>query len=66
MFKWDILEALTRTQWYVVPLVWGPIATFLGVLSVLQFTDRYVVTFRSFVYLPLLSIAPNMVYTSEG
>jgi 4-hydroxysphinganine ceramide fatty acyl 2-hydroxylase len=28
----------TRTQWYVVPLVWGPIALYLGLRSVIQFT----------------------------
>jgi 4-hydroxysphinganine ceramide fatty acyl 2-hydroxylase len=35
----DFLQALTRTKWWVVPMVWGPIATFLFALSALQFTD---------------------------
>lgn len=43
LFTWDILEALTRTKWYVVPLVWGPITLFLGYLSLLQFTDSRIV-----------------------
>jgi len=39
LFGWDALEALTRTKWYVVPIIWGPITAFLFYLSLLQFTD---------------------------
>ncbi|EJT99255.1 oxidoreductase [Dacryopinax primogenitus] len=39
MFKWDILEMFTLTPWYVVPMVWLPIAAYLLRLSIMQFTD---------------------------
>jgi 4-hydroxysphinganine ceramide fatty acyl 2-hydroxylase len=39
LFGPDFLEMFTRTKWYVVPLVWGPITLFLGYLSMLQFSD---------------------------
>ena len=35
-------QMFTRTEWYVVPIFWGPIAIFLFVLSLLQFTDQQV------------------------
>lgn len=40
LFGPDVLEMFTRTKWYVVPMVWGPITMFLGCLSALQFTDK--------------------------
>lgn len=40
LFSWDILEMLTRTKWFIVPLIWGPITLFLAYLSLLQFTDK--------------------------
>ncbi|KZT56264.1 oxidoreductase [Calocera cornea HHB12733] len=39
MFKWDILEMLTLTPWYVVPMIWLPIAAYLLRLSIAQFSD---------------------------
>ena len=38
----DVLTAqsFTRTKWWVVPLVWGPITAFLFALSLMQFDDR--------------------------
>ncbi|KZO98594.1 fatty acid-2 hydroxylase [Calocera viscosa TUFC12733] len=39
MFKWDILEMFTLTPWYVVPMVWLPIAAYLLRLSIAQFSD---------------------------
>ncbi|KAG5723561.1 Ceramide very long chain fatty acid hydroxylase SCS7 [Termitomyces sp. T112] len=44
----DILEFNTRTVWYVVPLFWGPIATYLFFRSALQWT----------VLLPSLAVQP--------
>jgi 4-hydroxysphinganine ceramide fatty acyl 2-hydroxylase len=38
-FQADV-QSFTRTQWYVVPLVWGPITAFLFTLSLMQFDDR--------------------------
>ncbi|KAJ7275026.1 oxidoreductase, partial [Mycena rebaudengoi] len=38
LFGPSILEALTRTVWWVVPVFWGPIATYLLLRSVLQFS----------------------------
>ncbi|KAG6855898.1 hypothetical protein H0H87_009578 [Tephrocybe sp. NHM501043] len=34
----DILEYNTRTVWYVVPIVWGPIAAYFFLRSALQWT----------------------------
>jgi hypothetical protein len=42
LFGSDLLEPLTRTKWWVVPMIWLPITVFLGVLSLAQFNDRYV------------------------
>jgi 4-hydroxysphinganine ceramide fatty acyl 2-hydroxylase len=33
----DVLEMLTRTVWWVVPLFWGPIFSYLFARSVVQF-----------------------------
>lgn len=40
LFGPDILEMFTKTKWYIVPMIWGPITMFLAALSVLQFTDK--------------------------
>jgi 4-hydroxysphinganine ceramide fatty acyl 2-hydroxylase len=42
LFGPDVLEMFTRTSWYVVPMVWGPITMFLAILSIMQFSDRQV------------------------
>lgn len=39
LFGNDFLEMFTVTPWYVVPMFWGPIMMFLGVLSIHQFND---------------------------
>lgn len=39
LFGSDLLEPLTRTKWWVVPMIWLPITAFLGVLSLAQFND---------------------------
>ena len=46
LFGSDLLEPLTRTKWWVVPMIWLPITAFLGVLSLAQFNDRYVPVVR--------------------
>ncbi|TFK41614.1 fatty acid-2 hydroxylase [Crucibulum laeve] len=38
LFGPDILEMLTRTVWYVVPIFWAPIAGYLFLRSLFQFT----------------------------
>lgn len=48
LFGSDLLEPLTRTKWWVVPMIWLPITAFLGVLSLAQFNDRYVPVVRFF------------------
>nr|ODN96597.1 oxidoreductase [Cryptococcus depauperatus CBS 7855] len=40
LFESDLLEPFTRTKWFVVPVIWWPIAGFLGWLSVSQFVDQ--------------------------
>lgn len=42
LFASDLLEPLTRTKWWVVPMIWVPITVFVGVLSLAQFSDRSV------------------------
>lgn len=51
LFKWDILESLTRTKWWVVPMIWGPITMFLFTLSAMQFTDKSI-TARDLMQMP--------------
>ncbi|KAF9518007.1 hypothetical protein BS47DRAFT_1338898 [Hydnum rufescens UP504] len=38
LFGPDYLEVFTRTEWYVVPLFWGPITSVLFLRSALQFS----------------------------
>ncbi|KAF9493093.1 fatty acid-2 hydroxylase [Pleurotus eryngii] len=38
LFGPDVLESFTRTVWYVVPIFWLPIAGYLFLRSLLQFT----------------------------
>ncbi|CAA7268371.1 unnamed protein product [Cyclocybe aegerita] len=38
LFGPSILEMCTRTEWYVVPMVWGPITAYLALRSLFQFT----------------------------
>lgn len=38
LFGPDILEMCTRTEWYVIPIVWGPITAYLFLRSLFQFT----------------------------
>ena len=53
----------TRTEWYVVPIVWGPIAAYLFLRSLFQFTGP-LPSFFDEVALPidhLLSITPDSI-----
>lgn len=38
LFGPDILEMCTRTEWWVVPMIWGPITVYLFLRSMFQFT----------------------------
>jgi 4-hydroxysphinganine ceramide fatty acyl 2-hydroxylase len=38
LFGPDILEMCTRTEWWVIPMVWGPITIYLFLRSMFQFT----------------------------
>ncbi|KAF7340261.1 Ceramide very long chain fatty acid hydroxylase [Mycena venus] len=38
LFGPNVLEALTRTVWWVIPLFWGPIMSYLFCRSVIQFS----------------------------
>ena len=38
LFGPTILEMCTRTEWYIVPLFWGPITAYLFLRSLFQFT----------------------------
>ncbi|KAF7323901.1 Ceramide very long chain fatty acid hydroxylase [Mycena kentingensis (nom. inval.)] len=67
LFGPSILEAATRTVWWVVPLVWGPIFTYIGLRSLIQFDlgSRALPLFsqRPLIPLPLIAHAlttPNL------
>ncbi|KAK7046644.1 ceramide very long chain fatty acid hydroxylase [Favolaschia claudopus] len=51
LFGPDFLEAFTRTVWWVVPLFWGPITSYLFCRSLIQFSG---------VALPLFSVRPAL------
>ncbi|KAJ7207091.1 oxidoreductase [Mycena pura] len=53
LFGSPILEAATRTVWWVVPLFWGPIFSYLAVRSLVQFSIAPRV-------LPLFSVHPTI------
>ncbi|KAJ7484762.1 oxidoreductase [Mycena latifolia] len=56
LFGPDILEAATRTVWWVVPLFWGPITTYLFLRSLIQFSIGPLVL-PAFTAHPLLPLA---------
>jgi 4-hydroxysphinganine ceramide fatty acyl 2-hydroxylase len=58
LFGPDYLEVFTRTKWWVVPLFWGPITTYLGLRGLLQFTlgTASVTPFRENPWLPLAGL----------
>ena len=45
LFDSSLLESMTRTAWYVVPLVWLPIVAFFGFSSVRTLCADYGETF---------------------
>lgn len=51
------MQVFTRTQWYIVPLLWTPIALYLGLRSVLQFTLGPLPAFTREPRLPLAALA---------
>ncbi|KAJ7910610.1 oxidoreductase [Mycena leptocephala] len=53
LFGPSILEALTRTVWWVIPLFWGPITTYLFLRSLIQFDIAPAA-------LPLFSVHPAL------
>jgi len=59
LFGSDILEITTVTQWWVVPMIWVPIATYIFLRSLFQFAAP-LPAFTSSPYLPmhLLSSVP--------
>ncbi|KAH8830000.1 oxidoreductase [Flagelloscypha sp. PMI_526] len=53
LFGPSYLEVFTKTMWYVVPIFWGPITTYLFLRSVIQFTAGPLPPFSSQPLLPL-------------
>jgi 4-hydroxysphinganine ceramide fatty acyl 2-hydroxylase len=47
----DMLQVFTRTKWFVVPIVWTPIAIYLALRSIVQFSG---------VYLPPVTVDPRL------
>ncbi|GLB39152.1 putative ceramide hydroxylase involved in the alpha-hydroxylation of sphingolipid-associated very long chain fatty acids [Lyophyllum shimeji] len=59
----DILEYNTRTVWYVVPMFWGPIAAYLFLRSVLQWSGPLPpFTSKPALPLPALFMVPAANY----
>ncbi|KAG6899338.1 hypothetical protein C0993_011126 [Termitomyces sp. T159_Od127] len=63
----DILEFNTRTVWYVVPLFWGPVATYLFFRSALQwtillpaFTAQPVLPWKALSLIPTISYGKTL------
>ncbi|KAJ7724430.1 hypothetical protein B0H14DRAFT_2410785, partial [Mycena olivaceomarginata] len=57
LFGPDILEALTRTFWWVIPLLWGPIMAYLFCRSLIQFSLPPGVALPLFTARPALPLA---------
>ncbi|KAJ7336273.1 hypothetical protein DFH08DRAFT_285396 [Mycena albidolilacea] len=57
LFGPDILEALTRTFWWVIPLLWGPITAYLFCRSLIQFSLPPGVALPLFTARPALPLA---------
>lgn len=51
LFESDLLEKLTRTRWWEVPLIWIPIALFHLIFSIRTFTENYGLISGSFLAL---------------
>jgi 4-hydroxysphinganine ceramide fatty acyl 2-hydroxylase len=68
MFGPDILEMLTRTEWYVVPMFWAPITIYLFLRSLFQFTGTLPTFFEnpaiplSYIFsIPAASVVKTML-----
>ncbi|KAI0293980.1 fatty acid-2 hydroxylase [Russula brevipes] len=46
LFGPALLEVLTRTKWWVVPVIWLPIAAYIGLRSLLQFGGVPLASFK--------------------
>ncbi|KAK0211526.1 oxidoreductase [Armillaria fumosa] len=63
LFGPSYLEVFTKTVWYVVPIFWLPIATYLGLRSIIQFTTPLPSVFvNPYLPLELLSQIPAASY----
>jgi len=61
-------KIFTVTQWWVIPLVWVPITTYLFLRAVLQFSGVQLLPFLTQPALPLslLKIVPQSAYIKTG
>lgn len=41
LFKSDFLELLTRTKWYIIPIIWLPLVIYLTVCGFQLFKDKF-------------------------
>lgn len=60
-------QVFTRTKWFVIPTIWLPIATYLGLRSILQFSGP-LPPLTSNPYLPLAALLslPASAYLKTG
>ncbi|ETW75957.1 fatty acid-2 hydroxylase 1 [Heterobasidion irregulare TC 32-1] len=67
LFGPSYLEVFTRTKWFVIPTIWLPIATYLGLRSILQFSGP-LPPLTSNPYLPLAALLslPASAYLKTG
>ncbi|KAJ7096720.1 oxidoreductase [Mycena belliarum] len=63
LFGPDILEAATRTEWWVIPIFWGPIVSYLFLRSLIQFSigPNALQPFTVHPLLPLALISPASI-----
>ncbi|KAI0315580.1 fatty acid-2 hydroxylase [Amylostereum chailletii] len=56
LFGPEYLEIFTRTAWFVVPIIWLPIAAYIGLRSLFQFAGVPLAPFKADPMLPLPSL----------
>ncbi|GBE87411.1 oxidoreductase [Sparassis latifolia] len=63
LFGPDYLEIFSRTAWYVVPIVWSPIASYIFIRSLVQFTlgNDSLPLFREDPLAPLIAITTTTI-----
>uniref|UniRef100_A0A0N4Z0C4 Cytochrome b5 heme-binding domain-containing protein n=1 Tax=Parastrongyloides trichosuri TaxID=131310 RepID=A0A0N4Z0C4_PARTI len=62
LFESDFLERLTRTPWYIVPLVWMPVVLIFGIQGLMLMTEKHGLI-MGLIYTFILCIAGVLAWT---